>query len=156
MVFFSVPERKRYLGRVSALYNSQSKTKNVSSEQAFKHPPKAVDRQCNKLEEEGEHTFSMSSSTDGLISPAWSFSALSHSSSLKAASIYNHLITSPIVLQICHIDKSSHADSQRWKSLSDAACCHGHHTLDVTVIRTISLSSKALLSHQSNSSTYRM
>lgn len=155
MVFFSVPERKRYLSWVSALHNSQSNAKNVPSQQAFKHPPKAVDGQCNKLEEEGEHMFSMSSSTDGLISPARSFSALSHSSSLTAASICNHLLTSPIVLHICHIDKASHADSQQWKSLSDAACCHGHYALDMAVIRTISLSSKALLSHQSTSSTYR-
>lgn len=154
MVFFSVPERKRYLGRVSALYSSESNTKNVSSDQAFKHPSKAMDRQCKKMEEEGEPTFSMSSSTDGLISPAWSFSALSHSSSLRTASVCNHLITCPAVLQICHIDKVSHGDSQRWKTLSDAACCHGHYTLDMAVIRTISLSSKALLSHQSTSSTY--
>lgn len=49
MAFFSMSERKSYLGRVLVLDNSQSSTKNVFSEQAFKHPPKAVDRQSNKL-----------------------------------------------------------------------------------------------------------
>lgn len=67
----------------------------------------------------------------GPISPVWCFSSLSHSSSLRAASACNHLIASPIILQICHRDKVSHADSQWWKSsnnpfISEAACCHGH------------------------------
>lgn len=93
-----MPEIKRYLGRASDLYDSQSNIQNVNSEQALKHPPKAVHRQGNKQEEEGEHMFSMSCSTDSLISPAWSFSSLSHSNSPRAASGCNHLITSAVVL----------------------------------------------------------
>lgn len=74
-VFFSTPDRKRYPGRISALCRHQSNTKNASSEQALTHSPKAVDRQCNELEEAGEHASSTLSPTDGLVSPALSFSA---------------------------------------------------------------------------------
>lgn len=84
------PERNRYLGRVSVLFNSHSNTKNVSSEQAFQQPPKVVDRQCSKLEQNGEHMLPMFSSTHGLICNTSSFSALSHSSSPRAAALCNH------------------------------------------------------------------
>lgn len=62
----NMPERKRCLSRLPVLFNSHSNTKNVSSEQAFKHPPKVVDRQCNKMEQDGGHMFPMVSSTQVL------------------------------------------------------------------------------------------
>lgn len=133
----NMPERKRYLGRVSALFNSHSNTKDVSSEQAFKHPPEVVDRQCNKLEQDGGHMFPMFSSTDGLISPTSSFSALSHSSPPRAAALCNHHLPYCIT-NLPH--KVSQANSQQWKCSLDAACCRGHHTLDMAGTRTVRLS----------------
>lgn len=121
-----MPERKRSLGRVSVLFNSHSNTKSVSSGQAFKHPPKAVDRQCSKVERDGGHMFPMFSSTRGLISPTSSFSALSHSSSPRAAALCHHHLPH-CTTHLPH--KVSQASSQHWKCSSDAACCHGHHTL---------------------------
>lgn len=133
----NMPERKRYLGKVSVLFNSHSNTKDVFSEQAFKHPPKVVDRQCNKLEQDGGHMFPMFSSTDDLISPTSSFSALSHSSLPRAAALWNHHLPYCIT-NLPH--KVSQANSQKWKCSLDAACCHGHHTLDMAVTTTVRLS----------------
>lgn len=131
------PERNRYLGRVSVLFNSHSNTKNVSSEQAFQQPPKVVDRQCSKLEQNGEHMLPMFSSTHGLICNTSSFSALSHSSSSRAAALCNHHLPHCIT-HLPH--KVSQANSQQWKCSLEAVCCHGHHILGMAVIRTARLS----------------
>ena len=138
-IFQCARKKKGYLGRVSSLYRSQSNTKNVSLEQAFKHPPKLCADSSTNWKKRRDICSPCCHPPSGPISPAWSFSASSHSSSPRAASAGNHLITSPTVLQVC--DRVSHADSQGWKSLSHAACCHGHCTLDMAVMRTRSLSS---------------
>lgn len=125
MVFFSTPERTRYL-EGSLLYTIASPTQRMCSQS--KHLNTLLKLWTDSATNRKKRRNICSPCCpplSGLISPAWSFSALSHSSSLKAASVCNRLITSPIALQICHIDKASHADSQRWKSLSDAACCPG-------------------------------
>lgn len=83
--------------------------------------------------------FPMFSSMHGLISPTPSFSALSHSSPKSSSPLqspppllYHKSATQSVPGQFSAVEM--------WKCVSDAACCHGHHTLDMTVTRTVRLS----------------